>query len=364
MAKKEQVWDADFTSALEYLRASGEMPSQVTLFALSDLTRPELEKFAETWMELPAERRRRVAAAMMELAEESIEADFNRIFRYLVEDEDAEVREHAINGLWEDEDPALINPLIGSMRSDASARVRAAAAESLGRFVFLAETKHVPAERGDRIFEALLAVIRNAGEDPLVRRRAIESIAYRGDETVRDIIASAYATEDPAMRATAIFAMGRSADTYWRRTIGQELYSADPQIRFEAARAVGELEYKAAVPRLIELLEDPDREVQSASITSLGQIGGKEARTALVNIIESDDEIAREIAQDALDELEFAQGSELLLYDMGLSDNDALLLEEELGDGWDEEDGDEEEDNDEDLEEEEEPGEEEEEHEE
>jgi HEAT repeat protein len=336
MTKQEQTWDADFTSALDSMREDNETPSNATLFALSDLTRPELEKFAETWMRLPVERRRRIAVAMTELAEESFEAYFNRIFRYLIEDEDAEVREHAINGLWEDEDAALINPLVGALRSDAAARVRAAAAESLGRFVFLAETKRIPAERGDQIFEALLAVVRNGGEDALVRRRAIESIAYRDDETVRDIIASAYANEDALMRATAIFAMGRSADPYWRRTIGQELYSPHPRIRFEAARASGELEYKAAVPRLIELLEDADREVQSASITALGQIGGKEAREALVNVIESDDEIAREFAQDALDELEFAQGSEMLLYDMGLSDSEAAMLEGELEDDWDE----------------------------
>ncbi len=338
MAKKEPIWDADFTSALDYLRDGEGLLSHATLFALSDLTRPELEKFAETWTALPAERRRRVAAAMTDLAEVSIEADFNRIFRYLVEDEDAEVREHAIDGLWEDEDVALVNPLIGAMRSDAAARVRAAAAESLGRFVLLSETKRIPAERGQKIAEALLAVIRNGGEDALVRQRAIESIAYRGDDTVRDVIAAAYANDDARMRATAIFAMGRSADPYWRRTIGQELYSPDPRLRFEAVRAVGELEYKAAVPRLIELLEDADREVQEASITSLGQVGGKQAREALVHILEGDDEVARDLAQDALDELEFAEGSELLLYDMGLSDNEAAMLEEDLDDDLEQDD--------------------------
>lgn len=351
MARREQIWDADFTSALEQMREQEGAVSQSVLFALSDLTRQELEKFAETWTALPTEQRRRIAAAMNDLAEESIEADFNRIFRYLVDDEDAEVRECAINGLWEDEDAALINPLIGSMRSDAAPRVRAAAAESLGRFLLLAEVERLPADRGNKVYEALLAVVRNGGEDPLVRRRAIESIAYRGDETVRDIIASAYADDDMQMRATAIFAMGRSADPYWRRTLGQELYSSDPQIRYEAARAVGELEYKAAVPRLIELLDDADREVQAASITALGQIGGKQAREALVNLVEGDDEVARELAQDALDELEFGEGAELLLYDMGLSDNEAEMLEQALDEELDEDgdDLDEEEEDDDDV---------------
>ncbi len=319
MEKREKsLVDQDFESALDYIRDGGEELSPVTLFAFSDVTRPELEQFAETWAVMPVERRRRVALALTELAEDSFEADFNRLFRHMMEDEDAEVRELAINGLWEDEELSLINPLIGALRSDAAARVRAAAAESLGRFVLLSEVKRIPPERGERVAEALLAVVRNGGEDSLVRRRAIESISYLGNETVRDIIASAYADEDTAMRATAIFGMGRSADPYWRRTLAEELYSNDSQIRYEAARAVGELEYKAAVPRLIELLEDPDREVQAAAITALGQVGGKEAKEALVELVEGEDEVNREIAQDALDELEFASGSELLLYSMDL----------------------------------------------
>lgn len=327
MTDKNQAVDNGFASALESLRQESGSISTATLFSLSDVNRQELQQFAETWLTLPVERRRQIAMAMGELAEEDIEADFNRLFRYLLDDEDAEVREHAIDGLWEDEDAALINPLIGAMRSDAAARVRAAAASSLGRYVLLAETKRIPSERGEQIAEALLAVVRNSGEDQLVRRRAIESISYRGDETVRDIVESAYASEEAKMRATAVFSMGRSADPYWRRTVAQELWSPDPQMRFEAARAAGELEYKVAVPRLIELLEDADREVQDASITALGQIGGKAAREALVGLLEGDDEVARELAQDALDELEFTRESELLLYDMGLGDSEQELLE-------------------------------------
>src|SRR4029078_9321450 len=130
--------------------------------------------------------------AMTELAEERIEADFTRIFRYLLDDEDALVRAQAINGLWEDEDPALVGPLIGALRSDPDARVRAAAAEGLGRFLLLSETKRIPATYRDEIQTALLASIRNIGEDQLVHRRALEAIAYIGDETVRNLILLAY----------------------------------------------------------------------------------------------------------------------------------------------------------------------------
>lgn len=329
-ALSDKVFDADFRSALKYLTSNEVSLAPSLLFALSDVTRPELQEFARVWQTVPADKRRRVAQAMTELAEERIEADFTRIFRYLLDDEDAAVRAQAINGLWEDEDPALIRQFIGALRSDPDALVRAAAAEGLGRFLLLSETKRIPAAEGDEIQTALLAAIRNTGEDQLVHRRAIEAIAYIGDETVRNVVILAYADDDPKMRATAIFAMGRSADPYWKRTVAQELYSPDPQIRFEAARAVGELEFKAAIPRLIELTQDPDREVSSAAITSLGQIGGKDARRALIAVIEADDEVTREIAQDALDELEFASGSDMLLVDIGLESEEEALLVQEL----------------------------------
>ncbi len=328
-SRTERMLDADFKSALRYLQSDEISLSPSLLFALSDLDRKEMQQFATVWQALPADKRGRITQAMAELAEERIEADFTRIFRYLLDDENADVRANAINGLWENEEPAVATQFIGALRSDPSAVVRAAAAEGLGRFLLLAETKRVPAALGDEIANALLAVIRST-DDALVRRRAIESIAYLGNETVRDIIVSAYANDDAKMRASAVFAMGRSADPYWKRTVAQELYSPDPQMRFEAARAVGELEFKAAVPRLIELVQDADREVSSAAITSLGQIGGKEARRALVAIIESEDEVASEIAQDALDELEFASGSELLLVDIGLESEEEAVLAQEL----------------------------------
>lgn len=333
--RPEKMFDADFKSALQYLASSEVSLSPSLLFAFSDVTRPELQQFAATWQTLAPERRRRIVQAMTELAEERFEADFTRLFRYLLDDEDAEVRALAINGLWEDEDPSLIRLFIGALRSDPNAHVRAAAAEGLGRFLLLSETKRIPAADGDEIQAALLATLRNLGEDQLVHRRALESIAYLGDETVRNLVIVAYADNDPKMRASAIFAMGRSADPYWKRTVAQELFSPDPQLRFEAARAIGELEFKAAVPRLIDLLDDPDREVQSAAITSLGQLGGKDARAALVALIEGPDDVARELARDALDELEFASGSNMLLVDIGLESEEEAILDDEFGDSDD-----------------------------
>lgn len=89
---------------------------------------------------------------------------------------------------------------------------------------------------------------------------------------------------------------------------------------------------------MIDLVDDPDREVSAAAITSLGQIGGKEARRALLGVMESEDDVARELAQDALDELEFSNGSDMLLVDVGLESEEEALLVDELADEHERED--------------------------
>lgn len=313
MPRKKDLFP-DFIDALRRLRDDA-MPARSALTALSGANRAQLGAFAETWVRLPAERRREVSRRMVEIAEEDIHADFNILFRYLLDDEDAPVRANAIDGLWEDEDSALIAPFVGFLRSDPDALVRAAAADALGRFALLGEYNRVSSQNADLIHSALLATIRSANEPLDVRRRAIEALAYWGGEMMRDVIANAYVDDDEAMRASAIAAMGRSADNYWSRQVSAELESNEAPMRFNAARAAGELELKSTVKRLIELLNDPDREVQSAAIASLGQIGGNAARAALQEVIESDDAVLTPLAQEALDELEFLSGGDLMMFE-------------------------------------------------
>jgi HEAT repeat protein len=322
----------DFDSALEHLQSENKL-SSTALGALSSANKRDLEKFAQTWVRLPVERRRRAAQMLVDLAEDNIELDYDALFRYLLNDEDAPVRVSAIEGLWEDEDPALVKPLVGSLRSDPNAAVRAAAADSLGRFMLLAEYGRLPqSPHADLVYESLLATIHDSAEDIAVRRRAVEALAYSSRACVRDVIAAAYADDDADMRVSAVAAMGHSADAHWRKMVASELDSRDPRMRFEAARATGELEDRAAVPRLIEMLDDPDREVQMVTITALGQIGSRAAMDALTRTAASDDEVLRELANDALQEVRFAGDTNLLLFDW---DADAELMEDE--DDFDEE---------------------------
>lgn len=332
---KKLVWD--FETALAHLRDADGALSSAALGALTGATKQNLVAFARTWSDLPAERRRAAAQEMVELAERNFELDYNLLFRHLLNDEDARVRMHGIEGLWEDEDPTLVKPLIAFLRSDPAAPVRAAAADALGRFVLLAEYGRLPDASAQLIREALLATTRSTAEDLVVRCCAVESLAYWSHEIVRDVITAAYADDASEMRASAVAAMGRSADTYWRKIAAAELDSPDAQMRFEATRTAGELENRQVTRRLIELLDDSDRQVQGAAITALGQLGGKQAKEALMLAAQSDDEALAPLAEEALQELDFISNSELLLLDVdpaAEAEADAALDDDE---DWEEE---------------------------
>lgn len=310
-----------------------------SLYNLSSPSRLDMAVFAHYWPKIAGERRQRIIRSLVEIAEESFRVDFRAIFRYCLEDPDPQVRADALDGLWEDEDPALIAPLVQLLQDDEAPIVRASAAAALGKYVLQGELNRLSTGQVNFLRNALLGVIRDQREDVEVRRRAVEAIAYAGDEEVRGIIEAAYHDPEPRMQVSAIFAMGRSADRYWVPSVIAELSSLDPERRYEAARASGELQARGAVKHLIRLTQDPDREVQEAAIWALGQIGGAEARGVLEEYCNSDDEFLREAAEDALAELAFIEGTDdLLLYDFDEATEDELepLEDEDLWEANDE----------------------------
>jgi HEAT repeat protein len=301
---------------LDHIGEENAPLSPSRLHMLSALRREETEFFARRWHTLSVARRRQLVRTLVDIAEASFEVDFNSIFRLSLQDEDEEVRAHAIDGLWEDESPALVESLLTMLRTDPSISVRAAAAMGLGRFVLLAELEDLDEELGRRIMSELWQVIEDPHEALEVRRRAVEAISFSGEDGVTETIEEAYHHSSQNMQISAIFSMGRSADPSWGPTIIAELGCPNPEMRFEAARACGELELKEAVPRLIDLIADVDREVQQAVIYALGQIGGRRARRALQLCCESEDEVIGDAAADALSELEFTSGIfEIPLYE-------------------------------------------------
>jgi HEAT repeat protein len=293
--------------------------SHTRLHMLSHLSGEELQLIARRWAAIGTTRRREIVSALVELAEANITLDFGEVFRLALRDEDGQVRAHAVDGLWEDESPGLVDMFVEILHSDPSIVARAAAATGLGRFVLLAELEELEEELGRKIVQALWRVIDDPTEALEPRRRAVEAISFSGEDGVERLIEEAYRNPVEKMRVSAIFSMGRSADRSWGSTVVGELGSTNPEMRFEAARACGELELREAVPSLITLIGDSDREVQQAAISALGKIGGSDARSALRICCESKDEAIAAAGDEALAELELTAG----LFEVFLDDEEA-----------------------------------------
>jgi HEAT repeat protein len=273
------------------------------LAELTELAPEELAVFKGVWPGLSDAQRERVISRIMEIAEENVELNFDDIFRFCLSDTDAEVRRLAVEGLWENERPGLIDPLLRLLKGDSSDKVRAVAATALGRFTVLGEQGKLPEGRLDRIKAALMEVFEDSRAIDEVRRRALESLAPVSSHEVRKAIASAYSRGNDRLKVGALFAMGRSCDPEWTPILLKELGNSDPEFRFEAARSLGELAEEEAVPGLLELGNDPDSEVQRAAIEALGKIGGARAKDYLHGCMSSRAEAIREAARQALNEL-------------------------------------------------------------
>lgn len=293
-----------------------------SLYIFSKMDQDALAAFKSVWPTIPTQRRRDIMQELVEIGEANFEVYFDPVFLLGLGDEDAEVRAAAINGLWENENPSLIGPLVHLLRTDETPLVRATAAIALGRFVYLGEVEEIDQLQAMLAEEALLETIHQGAEDIEVRRRAVESIAYSSEPAIAQIIENAYYDENEKMQVSAIFAMGRSADSQWRAQVIAELDNENSEIRFEAARASGELEASDAVPKLVELIEDdPDLQVQEMAVWALGKIGGTMAREALEECLESEVESIALAAEEALDELNLFTDS-FDLFDFGDDDDE------------------------------------------
>jgi HEAT repeat protein len=299
---------APIEMVLESLHQNGEEPDQTLLCYLSSLSAEEAEHVGQVWLDLPAGLRLDLVSRLVGMAEADFTLSFGAIFRIAMEDDSADVRRLAIEGLWEDEDVRLIPLLTQRLGEDESASVRASAAQALGRFILLGELEKIRPKARTMAYTALLQALQAGDEHTEVRRRALESLAYVGNETVVASIREAYGSSGEKLRISAVFAMGRSADTRWGQEVQRELFSTNPEMRYEAARACGELQLSGAVGMLDELTEDADAEVQQAAIWALGQIGGDRAREILEHYCNAGDEALRSAAEAAIEEFEFLHG--------------------------------------------------------
>ena len=275
-----------------------------SLVELSNLGSQELGIFEQTWATTETKRRRQIIHRLVELAGDNVELNFDSIFKNCLKDQDVDVRSEAIEGLWECEEPSLIDPLINLLGQDNSEKVQAAAATALGKFAMLAEHQKLRSCHISKVSQALFTVISDKSKPTEVRRRALESAAPLSLTEVKQTIMETYQSHDSRLRASSIYAMGKSCDPSWLSILLKELTNTDAEIRYEAVGACGELEEEEAVPHLTKLINDSDSDVQMAIIQALGKLGGAEAKECLKQCLNNSSEAIRQLAEQALQELE------------------------------------------------------------
>lgn len=297
-----------FEQVLDALFSDGPVSISM-LFRLSDAPAEDLLAFKSRYLEQTDERRRVIMRHLADLTEENFRVDFSPIFTFSLQDDYAEVRLAALDGLWDNDNPALIQPIISLMENDAETRVRALAAATLGHYILMSEWGQFPSASADQAVDSLLAQWDMVHNEPAVRRSALESLGCSSHPRIRKLISEAYDSGNMDMQLSAVFAMGRSADPRWMDLLIDEMSSSDWEMRLEAARAAGEIGDPEAIPLLADLIYDEEVEVRLAAITALGRVGGDRSSEILSQLAEDPEaEPLYEAIDQALDEMDWLGG--------------------------------------------------------
>ncbi len=286
---------------LDTIRSGEETPANSLLEHLSDLAAAGIVQFASAWKTAKPDGKIPIMDSLIAMSQDRTELDFSAVFRRCLRDEAEEVRQRAIEGLWEHEERRLVAPLCELLGQDPSPSVRAAAAAALDKFAELAQQGKLLRKDGPFIEECLLATLQNELEDMTVRRRALESVAVLNSPKVEEFIRWAYANDDLAFKGSALYAMGRTGEPRWLEYLVQETQNPSPILRFEAANACAQLEEEDAVPHLIPLMDDDDLQVQLSAIRAVGAIGGPLAKKALRRCIKEGDPAVEDAARESLE---------------------------------------------------------------
>lgn len=295
-----------FESDLADLGDPNKRLAATQLVNFSELDAIEIERFEEAWPEIDAGRRVQIISELTDLAQDSVDLNFDAIYKLALRDEEALVRVAALNGLHEYEARDLIPVFADLLRNDADASVRREAAVTLGRYALAAELDQLRADDAAAVREVLMESAEDLDEDDRVRARSIEALGAISGEETENLIESIYQEDSLWLKVGAVDAMGRSCNENWLPLVMREMENRAPEMRHAAAFAAGEIGDEGAVDQLKRMaVLDPDREVQLAAVHALGEIGGNQAKVALKAVLFEGDEALEEAVQEAMSEIEF-----------------------------------------------------------
>ncbi|MEZ4516931.1 MAG: HEAT repeat domain-containing protein [Chloroflexota bacterium] len=326
-----------FETVMDHLFAGENVPIH-HLYRLSDMSADEMAHFKREWASADLERRVTMVKHMSELAEDTYIVDFGPAFAFMFTDATPEIRQAALEGVWDSTDTSLIAPIIVMLQTDESIAVRASAARALAHYILLTEWGQLDERHTRAAVAALLASLDEKDTADEVRRAALEAVAAATHEPgITKHIQDAYDNGSTDFQLSALFAMGNSADSQWLPIVLEELANTDPDMRAEAARAAGSIGSKQAVQDLIDMSSDPEREVAEAAILALGQIGGDDAHQFLSQLAEDEDYAdLHDAVDEALEEMDWAMGEFDLLSLEGDYDLDEDTLDDVIFDDNDE----------------------------
>ena len=293
------------------------LPSPNVLYGLSGLSSADMTRLNPVWSALEPSYRRILMQMLVDASEANFELNYEMIGHANLNADQPEVRQAAIELLWEDESLSLMKKLINMLQNDPHVLVRAEAAKALGRFVLLGELGDLPEAETKQAQDVLLDILQQGSEPVEIRRQALESIANCTRKEVVVHINQGYKSEDDDMRTSAVIAMGRTCDARWENIILQELEKGDGDLQVASVRAAGELQLDEAVSIIVKFVPDANREMLETIIWTLGEIGGKDATRTLELLVEKaeseNDEKLLELLDDAIGNASLATGDFAML---------------------------------------------------
>ena len=303
------------------------------LYTFSDLNADDIRILKAAWPSLPLMRRRTLLEDLIDMAERDNLMMFEEVGKVALEDDDADVLVSAIDLLFQAEDSRLIPTFLRLLQNASlNERVRAAAANALGPYIYLGEVEKIRPELLQNIVEVLLNIYANDLSD-LVRRRVLESLGYSSHAAVPELLRAAYFRPEVAWQESAMFAMGKSADDQWQSFVLANLEHENLKVRLQAIHAAGELTLYAARQTLLRMLnqEYKNEELRHELVWALSQIGGEGIEAAFYRLMDRiDDEEELTLIEDALDELNFTNDKSI--FELMDIDIDAGLIPDDEDD--------------------------------
>jgi HEAT repeat protein len=206
-------------------------------------------------------------------------------------DADAAVRRAAAEGLIRCATPGVRERIVGALREESNAAVRAALVEALGSTGGADAVAHL---------EPLLA-----DPDPVLRFAVIRALGHTRAPEALPALVAALGDQRHEFQAAALGALGELGQPSAADSVASFLGVANRDIRLTAALALRDIAAPRALEYLLAALDDDSWGVRQAAVRTLAAIGAEPALERLRRMADHDaDPLVREAARSAVEQME------------------------------------------------------------